>query len=127
MPRLDRDPEELRFRAARRWGPRLRWACVYCGKKPANQIDHFVPYWQTADSRPANLVPACQRCNHEKRDRQPAEWMKAVGVDPQMQELLLKLQMDKTQVIPSTLAIPRTNLDYAAGKPLKGKPRAVSG
>jgi len=126
MPRLDRDPEELKYRAQRRWGPRNGWQCVYCGTKLTllnSQVDHFFPYWLTKDSSPRNLVPCCRTCNHAKRGRQPAEWMHAVGVPANV----IKFLMEVYEVHPwrryDTLVFPVTSLNYAAGMHLPAGPR----
>lgn len=43
--------------------------CVYCGKSPANTIDHIIPQssgWGKSSSQ--NMLPACKLCNSKKRD-----------------------------------------------------------
>src|SRR5580698_8223173 len=50
-----------------------RAKCFYC-KKPADCWDHVIPLNRNGDSRLANLMPACKRCNGDKRDRIPTEW-----------------------------------------------------
>jgi hypothetical protein len=60
-------------RTETRWGPTPTWRCVYC-HSPATTVDHFQPWEVTHDSRPANLVPCCTRCQLEKGARRPAEW-----------------------------------------------------
>ena len=46
--------------------------CVYCGA-PAAHMDHLVPKAQGGTDDPANLVPACAKCNLTKGARTPEE------------------------------------------------------
>lgn len=122
MPALGRDPEELRFRAERRWGPRLKWRCLYCGRKPATQVDHLFPFWSSRDSSARNLVPACPKCNNAKNGHQPAAWMEAVGVDPTIRNLLF-IQFDTPLFrVGNQFTPPVVSLDYAAGALLNDIP-----
>jgi 5-methylcytosine-specific restriction enzyme A len=50
--------------------------CHYCGKKfPAKQLtmDHIVPVARGGTSTKGNVVPACQKCNQEKKLATPVE------------------------------------------------------
>jgi len=47
--------------------------CVYCGDF-AEQVDHVRPLARGGREHPANLVPACARCNRSKRARLLTEW-----------------------------------------------------
>jgi 5-methylcytosine-specific restriction endonuclease McrA len=42
--------------------------CIYCGK-PAQVIDHVVPYSRGGKTRLDNGVCCCNNCNYEKRDK----------------------------------------------------------
>lgn len=62
-------------------GPRLGrvlavWGevCIYCDD-PATTSDHLVPKSRGGRDALANLRPCCFRCNQEKDDRTPAEWL----------------------------------------------------
>lgn len=48
--------------------------CHYCGCYWASVIDHVIPVAQGGRSVAGNLVPACQRCNAQKKDKTPARW-----------------------------------------------------
>lgn len=52
--------------------------CAYC-PRPAATLDHIDPIIAGGQTKPGNIVPACQRCNSSKRDRPLDEW--AVGRD----------------------------------------------
>lgn len=53
-----------------------RGLCHYCGNKfPATELtmDHVVPVSRGGSSTKGNVVPACRKCNQEKRLATPAE------------------------------------------------------
>lgn len=50
--------------------------CHYCGGKfPADQLtmDHIVPVARGGGSTKGNVVPACRKCNQEKKLSTPVE------------------------------------------------------
>lgn len=50
--------------------------CHYCGKKfPAKELtmDHIVPVARGGSSTKGNVVPACKKCNAEKKLATPVE------------------------------------------------------
>lgn len=47
--------------------------CFYCGAD-ADTIDHRIPTTRGGTNLPANLVPACAKCNSKKHTRTPKEW-----------------------------------------------------
>lgn len=51
-------------------------ACHYCGyaNPEVLEVDHVIPVSRGGSDKKKNLVPACWRCNHEKRDLTPDEW-----------------------------------------------------
>lgn len=50
--------------------------CVYCGDKGGPfEADHVFPRSRGGDDSLSNLVCACRRCNQQKRDKTPEEWM----------------------------------------------------
>lgn len=51
--------------------------CAYCGTWIANSVDHVIPLSRGGEDGADNVVSACQKCNHEKRDRTPDEWRAA--------------------------------------------------
>jgi 5-methylcytosine-specific restriction endonuclease McrA len=48
------------------------WTCQYC-KHPAWTVDHVVPLSRGGADDPVNMVAACERCNNQKRDREPTK------------------------------------------------------
>ncbi len=55
---------------------RDRNTCQYCGRlasAPELTLDHVVPRSRGGKSTWENLVACCKPCNHQKRDRLPAE------------------------------------------------------
>lgn len=46
--------------------------CAYCPRR-ADTVDHVVPRSRGGKHRWENVVAACRRCNHRKRDRTPDE------------------------------------------------------
>lgn len=63
------------------WGEVMRiWAdigkvCAYCNQQTAAiEPDHVIPLSKGGSNSITNVVPACQRCNGDKRDLLLAEW-----------------------------------------------------
>lgn len=52
----------------------LDTTCVYCGGGEAYHLDHVIPK-SRGGKEGRNLVPCCERCNSEKSDRTPKEWI----------------------------------------------------
>jgi hypothetical protein len=52
--------------------------CAYC-TEPAETFDHVLAVKHGGTTEPANIVPACRRCNSSKRDRDVWEWLEATG------------------------------------------------
>lgn len=50
--------------------------CAYCGG-PAESVDHVIPLAKGGSHWPANLRPACKRCNSAKRDLPVDEFLMA--------------------------------------------------
>lgn len=58
--------------------------CLYCGEKISMaqlfggeaDVDHILPRWRSLDDSLANKVVCHRKCNEEKKDRTPAEWLK---------------------------------------------------
>lgn len=54
-------------------------SCAYCGNTEGPfHYDHVVPRSRGGPDTPRNLVQACAKCNREKHDRLPSEWLSAV-------------------------------------------------
>ena len=50
--------------------------CAFCGAKQAPRKDHLVPVIQCGDFIPRNVVPACQKCDDSKGQKEYHEWMR---------------------------------------------------
>jgi hypothetical protein len=50
--------------------------CAFCGVREAPRKDHLVPVVQCGDFTPRNVVPACQKCDDSKGQREYHEWMR---------------------------------------------------
>ncbi len=48
--------------------------CAYC-RGPAESIDHVIPLSKGGTHWPANIRPACLKCNASKRDKTLGEWV----------------------------------------------------
>ena len=47
--------------------------CAYCGG-PYEHVDHVIPLARGGSNWPANLRPACARCNQSKNAKKLSEW-----------------------------------------------------
>lgn len=52
--------------------------CAYCGKSDKLHQEHFVPAAKGGGYTRNNIIPACPKCNHGKRDLNPIEWIAAL-------------------------------------------------
>ncbi|AVR57210.1 HNH endonuclease [Microbacterium phage Sharkboy] len=109
---------ELTSLAGRRWGPKRRWRCVYCGRGAGMVVDHFVPEKRGGEDTVFNLVPACDRCNSSKQDHEPEAWMQAVGV-PEARRAALWRILHLPSSASLTVPAERFELDYGAAKALR--------
>jgi hypothetical protein len=50
--------------------------CLYCGAENSTRWDHLHSVSRGGDTVPGNLVPACQRCDDSKQNRDVAEWIR---------------------------------------------------
>jgi len=73
--------EKVKARELRnsQWWKRKRstGVCYYCGQKfkpDELTMDHLVPIVRGGKSVQGNLVPACKKCNSQKKYLLPAEW-----------------------------------------------------
>lgn len=76
-----------------------RLGCVYCGSQVSGTADHVVPQKHGGRSLIGNLVPACAKCNQQKKALMPAEFFqnkpsrarmfleRAIYADPELHEL----------------------------------------
>jgi len=76
LRRQRRKARELR--SSQWWKRRLaRGVCHWCGKAtPPSELtmDHIVPLARGGRSVKGNVVPACKRCNNQKKQLLPMEW-----------------------------------------------------
>jgi len=49
--------------------------CIYCGNDHPTRWDHLHAVSRGGDTVPGNLVPACQRCDDSKQDKDVDEWI----------------------------------------------------
>ncbi len=49
--------------------------CLYCGNATPTRWDHLHAVSRGGDTVPGNLVPACQRCDDSKQDKDVDEWI----------------------------------------------------
>ncbi len=59
---------------------RLSSNCLYCGSSPndsetAFHLDHFIPVTRGGSNLESNLFPACKRCNLEKTNHHPVDYL----------------------------------------------------
>ncbi len=60
-----------------KWTKRLEYyggKCVYCGSCESIEIEHRIPVSRGGTNLPANLVPACQKCNRSKGTKTEKEY-----------------------------------------------------
>lgn len=68
--------------------------CHYCGERVGSEaltMDHVVPVARGGRSTRGNVVPACKRCNSEKRCLTPAEQILNeldMGLDMELDEMV---------------------------------------
>lgn len=48
--------------------------CVYCADS-AETMDHVIPLSRGGKHESENLVPACKKCNFEKHNKTPSQWL----------------------------------------------------
>ena len=51
------------------------YRCAYCGG-PFEHVDHVIPVARGGTNWPANLRPACRKCNQRKNSKKLSEWAK---------------------------------------------------
>lgn len=124
MPRPVLDSLAFTALAEKRWGPKRHWHCAYCGRGAGLTVDHFWPLNDGGTDDIWNSVPVCYECNRAKSDRAPIAWLVAVGVPERLIARIVTTVHTRDWVAstpqgelgPRMPAIPRTNLDYAAGR-----------
>jgi 5-methylcytosine-specific restriction enzyme A len=75
---IKRERERARELRRSQWWKRkcAKGTCHYCGEKFSPRdltMDHLVPIIRGGKSTKGNLVPACKKCNAEKKHRLPFE------------------------------------------------------
>jgi CRISPR-associated endonuclease Csn1 len=71
--------------------------CPYCGYKISigqlfngdADVDHILPRWRSLDDSMANKVIAHKKCNQDKGDRTPCEWL--AESDPERYQIALRV------------------------------------
>ncbi len=53
------------------------YRCAYCARE-FEQVDHVIALASGGTAWPANLRPACQKCNAKKRDKPWRKWLNVV-------------------------------------------------
>lgn len=48
--------------------------CFYCGSNKSIQMDHVIPISKGGRHSIGNIIPACAKCNLDKRDKYLIEW-----------------------------------------------------
>ena len=81
---ISRERAKARELRQSQWWKRRRAAgvCHYCGKKvPPKDLtmDHLVPLIRGGRSTKGNLVPACKKCNANKKHQLAFEWQPEEG------------------------------------------------
>ncbi len=76
---IAREKAKARELRRKQWWKSLadKGVCYYCGGKfPPEEItmDHIVPLIRGGKSTKGNIVPACKKCNSEKKYMLPLEW-----------------------------------------------------
>ena len=76
---LKREREKARMLRSSAWWKRRcsSGICYYCRKVVGARrltMDHLVPLIRGGRSTKGNLVPACKRCNNQKKTLLPVEW-----------------------------------------------------
>lgn len=56
--------------------------CLYCGMRPLEQMDHFLPLCLGGSTVVGNVVPACNVCGLKKGNRHPREWLSLLDEKP---------------------------------------------
>lgn len=51
-------------------------SCAYCGNEGNLQQEHFVPVSKGGEYTITNIIPACENCNYNKRDKDFFTWYK---------------------------------------------------
>jgi 5-methylcytosine-specific restriction endonuclease McrA len=73
-------------------------ACVWCGTSPWPRdltLEHLLPRSRGGHATPANLTPACRRCNRARRSRPVAAYVRELfdaGLTPRVAALEAALE-----------------------------------
>lgn len=56
---------------------RDNYTCQYCGQKGKKlEVDHIIPISKSGTNHISNLATACRKCNRQKKDKTPIEFLK---------------------------------------------------
>ena len=50
--------------------------CAFCGASETSRMDHLIPVRKRGDFIRRNVVPACQKCDDSKGQKEYHEWMR---------------------------------------------------
>lgn len=83
------------------------YRCHYCkaAEAPNNllTIDHVMPSSRGGSDDALNLVAACRRCNNEKADRTPQEWVDRWYLREEKERIQSEAKRRKSKLMPSTI------------------------
>jgi len=68
--------------------------CIYCGSDKPSRWDHLHAVSRGGDTVPGNLVPACQRCDDSKQDKDVEEWVRGKSKHRPNLESLPRIQAE---------------------------------
>lgn len=68
--------------------------CLYCGSDKPSRWDHLHAVSRGGDTVPGNLVPACQRCDDSKQDKDVEEWARGKSKHRPSLEALPRIQAE---------------------------------
>ncbi len=70
--------------------------CLYCGAANPSRWDHLHAVSRGGDTVPGNLVPACQRCDDSKQDKDLDQWLSGKSKHRPDPTLLVRIQSEVT-------------------------------
>lgn len=97
----------------------FEYSCAYCGAVGDLQIEHVVPISKGGQHHLSNIVPACQSCNSNKRDKDAYQWFKSKPFYcesrwQKIKEVLAKAQQKEHQL---HLSFPKEHLAFNNQEP----------
>lgn len=68
--------------------------CIYCLTDHPTRWDHLHAVSRGGDTAPGNLVPACQRCDDSKQDKDIDEWVSGKSKHRPKADSLVRIQAE---------------------------------